>query len=157
MTVAPAGLPVARGQRTLLLMTRIALLRGVRNSDLVHPTSKTAPVAWARHELRWALRQLEPGYSNAQIGRITGDADPSTVVNSIGRVEERMKADPQYADEMRALLDDYLAAPQETGQLELPVAPILSALRVVLGGRLGDREARITALALLDAVGVAHD
>jgi hypothetical protein len=157
MTAAPRGIPVSRGQRTLVLMTRIAAHRGVRTSDLVHPTSKTAPVAWARHELRWALRQLEPGYSNAQIGRITGDADPTTVLNSINRVEERMKADPNYAAEMRLLLDENLSAEPETGHTELPVAPILAALRVVLGGRLKDREARIAALALLDAVGVPHD
>lgn len=157
MTAVPRGLPVRRGQRTLTLITRIAMKYGVRTSDLVHPTSRTAPVAWARHELRWALRQLEPVYSNAQIGRITGDADPTTVLNSINRVEERMKADPDYAAEMRLLLDEYLSSEPEIGHTELPVAPILAALRVVLGGRLGDREARITALALLDAVGVTHE
>lgn len=156
MNAVPSGLPVTRGQRTTLLTARIALMRGVRTSDLIHATSRSTPVAWARHELRWALKQLEPGYSNAQIGRVTGDADPTTVHHSVARVEERMTADPDYAAEMRRLLDEFLSPPEEAGATVLSTPPILTALRVVLAGRLGDREARQTALALLDAVGVDH-
>lgn len=156
--VAPErGVPITRGQRTNLLIARIAAMRAVRQSDLVHATSRAAPVAWARHELRWSLRQLEPGYSMSQLGRLTGDADPTTVRHSIRVVEDRMKADPDYADELVALVAEF--AQTEPPQRDpRPVAPILSALELVLANRrLSDRDARAIALSILHAQGIGHD
>lgn len=151
---APRGLRVGRGERTRVLIARVAARRDVRQSDLVHSASRAAPVAWARHELRWCLRMLEPGYSNSQIGRLTGDADPTTVRHSVARVRERMRSDPDYAAEMQDILDEFLAPAdaRDAAPAALPLAPILNALRLILGSvRLSDREARTIALATLDA------
>lgn len=145
-------------ERTRRIVRATAARYGAAPGEVAAGISQTAINSWPRHEARWLLRQIEPSLSLAQIGRLIGNADHTTVRSSFARVAERMAQDSDYAAGLTALLARFEAA--EDGEAD-PTAEItagqqqndaVEALWAVLTNRrLSDAEARKLALHILRA------
>jgi chromosomal replication initiator protein len=85
------------------LLELVAALFGLTRDDLVG-RSRRRHVVEARQAAAWVLRRAYPALSLEAIGEILGDRDHTTIIYSLAQVEERMRADPGLAADLRALI-----------------------------------------------------
>lgn len=79
--------------------------------DLLRSRTTTVKVTHARQEICWASRQ-RTGLSLAQIGRVLGGRDHTTVRHAIRAVDDRMARDPDYLQHVQNLMQIIDATPE---------------------------------------------
>lgn len=81
-----------------VLVDLVAKRNKLHSDDLIHSLSRDRKTTWARHELRWLLKELRPETSFPVLARMTGAGDHTTVIHSIKRMNDRLETDALYAD-----------------------------------------------------------
>lgn len=123
-------------------------LRHISREQVILSPSSIAPLARARHELMWLLRDLTY-LTLPQIGVCIGGRDPTTVKHGIERVADRIASDDHFRRDMQFLRTKIL---QITGAKSLPLDLCLTAVRSILSnGGLSDAEARRAAVQMIEA------
>jgi len=94
------------------LVDRVAILFGLTRADLIS-SSRRRYIVEARQAAAWALRTAYPQLSLEMIGARLGRRDHTTISYALQRVEERMRADADYAAMLHALLPARASAPPD--------------------------------------------
>lgn len=148
--------------------------------DQLTGADRTRHIAWARQEAYWLLRRCT-GLSCPRIGQIIGDRDHTTIMAGVRAVENRMRDDAAYRDEVQRMVAsvkcvDAAPVPQQpdpilalaTRIIQVPgsqmdgdagrlATGILTLASVIRDPVLGDRDARTAATAILSGLeGAAH-
>src|SRR6185503_17800716 len=85
------------------LIILVATVFGVSAADLIG-RSRMRIVVEARQAAAWVLRRACPALALADIGRLLGGRDHTTIIYSLQQIEQRMANDPQLRAQMHALL-----------------------------------------------------
>ncbi|RUS64899.1 hypothetical protein EGN72_02590 [Pseudorhodobacter sp. E13] len=94
-----------------------AALRRIDISRVVDLNNRCGAIVWPRHELSWLLSTLG-GLSYAEIGACTGDRDPTSVMNSLNRINQRCETDQGYAKSLEVLTAQMLEHSVLAGRAE---------------------------------------
>lgn len=145
MTIMPAPMKDTRDADDVI---RVFLsLRNATTNLIIDSRTMVRPVARVRHELMWLLRDLTH-LTLAEIGKLVGGRDETTVRHGIEQVADRIAQDDHYRREMLFARAVILKGPQPRLTPDL----CLTAVRAVLtDGDLTDAEARTAALQLMEA------
>lgn len=153
--------------RSSHIIATVARFRKV-GVDLLRSETRARRAAYPRQEAYYALRE-RTDLSFAQIGRMLGHRDHTTVMQGVSAVHQRISDDPGYAHEIDALMrriDTTMAAAGDAGNetaaerarrvvaepadanagdaLALAVAA-LGVLSIIASDALTDQEARVAA------------
>lgn len=130
------------------VITAFLSLRQASHEQVILSQSSIAPLARARHELMWLLRDLTH-MTLTEIGVAIGGRDPTTVRHGIDRVADRIATNEPFRREMLFLRTKIL---QVTGAKGLPPDLCLTAVRSILSnGALSDADARQAAVQMIEA------
>lgn len=154
----------------------VSAFRGIGRKELLGPRQDRA-IAWPRHELVWAMRNLTD-LSEAAIGRQIGDRDPTTIRNSLARIIGRRTESDEYRGETdrlllyvqahlnaaagpetvlararRIIVHPGSATPDDAAALALPLLTLGGMLAT---DQLTDSEARLCARTILNSEGTPH-
>lgn len=130
------------------IISRYCRITGTGWHDLCSP-SKSSPIARRRHELMYLLRQMT-ALSQAEIGRLFGGRDPSTVQAAVEGIADRIVADRAFADRLREIAMTIRGVSQAPARANEPTDVMhLAALGVLRDASLSDADARHAALVLL--------
>ncbi len=95
------------------LIAHVAVHFDLTPADLTG-ASRMRHIVLARQAAAWVLRKAAT-ISLEEIGRLLGGRDHTTIIYSLGQIEQRMAADPYFAAELHSLLPQRpLAAPPHT-------------------------------------------
>lgn len=145
-------------------------LRRIDMSRVTDLKNRSGSIVWPRHELSFLLWSLG-GLSYADIGTHTGGRDPSSVMNSLQRINQRRDDDHAYLQSLESLMAQVMVhsavlgadAPQvavlacrvmsepdlNRADVEALAVCVLSAVAILEAGGLSDAGARRAALGVL--------
>lgn len=144
------------------------LLRRIDVSRVVDANNRAGSIVMPRHELSWILSML-CGLSYAEIGSHTGGRDPSSVMNSMNRINQRVEDDLSYRHSLEMLMKQIMTHSAVSGgaqiaalacrvmsepdmdraDVEALAVCTLSAVAILGAEGLSDAEARRAALGVL--------
>ena len=87
------------------IMARISDKYDVTVDDL-KSKSRHSKIVQPRFVSMYLSRRLIPGITTTEIGKEFGDRDHSTVVNAVNNVEDNMKADPVFREQIEDLISE---------------------------------------------------
>jgi hypothetical protein len=136
-----------------VVLSAYCQMRGIGREVLIGQ-GKAPAMVWPRHEAVWLLRHLT-GLSLAQLGEVFGQRDPTTMMNSVNRVADRIAEDSDYRVAMLQLLEavaSYETA-GEVGALEAATSIVRRAVNEPAGRNSG---VEVLGLAMLTVASVLH-
>jgi chromosomal replication initiation ATPase DnaA len=105
--------------RPQVILRRAADTFDVTLTDLTGP-GRSRHLVRARFAVAWAIKRLCPALSLAEIGKVLGGRDHTTIVNALAQVETLMRHDEDYRAQCYALLRDDQATPTRAVRAPLP-------------------------------------
>ena len=87
------------------IMARISERYNVSMEDL-KSKSRHSKIVQPRFVAMYLSRRLIPGITTTEIGKEFGDRDHSTVVNAVNKIEEDMKVDPVFSDQIEDMITE---------------------------------------------------
>ena len=144
MTFVP---PMKETRPAEAVIAAFLTLRCVSREDVILSKSTIAPLARARHELMWLLRDLTH-MTFMDIGVVIGGRDTTTVKHGVDRVSDRLAESDNFRRELLFVRTNILEVTSTKG---MPPDLCLTAVRSILtNGALSDAEARVAAMQMIE-------